>query len=73
MISVLIIEQYYLIILLIDLKAETLIKRKLWHRCFPKMFAKFVGTTFFIEHIWVTGFGLSFVDPGKKYAKELVL
>ena len=44
-------EQYYLVILLIGLKAETLIKKRLWHRCFPKMFAKFLGTTYFIEHI----------------------
>ena len=43
--------QYYLIILLIGLNAETLIKKRLWHRCFPKMFAKFLGTTFFVEHI----------------------
>ena len=39
-------EQYYLIILLIDPEAETLIKKRLWHRCFPMNFAKFLGTTF---------------------------
>ena len=27
---------------------------------------------FFIEYIWVTAFGLSFVNPGKKSVKELV-
>ena len=64
--------QYYLIILLIGLNAETLIKKRLWHRCFPKMFAKFLGTTFFVEHIQVTTFGLSFVNPKKKSVKELV-
>ena len=65
-------EQYYFVILLIGLKAETLIKKRLWHRCFPKMFAKFLGTTYFIEHIWATALGLSFVNPRKKSVKELV-
>ena len=39
-------EQYYLIILLRDLKAATLLKKRLWHRCFPVNFAKFLGITF---------------------------
>ena len=25
---------------------------KLWHRCFPGNFAKFLGALFFIEHLW---------------------
>ena len=50
-------EQHYLIILLIGLKTETLIKKRLWNRCFPKMFAKFLGTTFYRTHpgdcLWI--------------------
>ena len=66
-------EQYYLIILLIGLKAATLLKKRLWHRCFPVNLVKFLGTTFYIElFIWATAFGLSFVNPRKKSMKELV-
>ena len=56
-------EQYYLIILLISLKVETLFNKRLWHRGFPVNFAKFLGATFFIEQIQATAFGLSFVNP----------
>ena len=27
-------------------------KKRLWHRCFLLNFAKFLRTTFFIEHLW---------------------
>ena len=30
----------------------TLLKKRLWHRCFPVNFAKFLGTIFFTEHLW---------------------
>ena len=30
---------------------ETLLKKKLWHRCFPVNFAKFLRTPFFTEHL----------------------
>ena len=30
----------------------TLLKRRLWHRCFPVNFAKFLRTPFFIEYLW---------------------
>ena len=39
-------EQYYLIVLLIGLKAATLLKKRLWYGCFPVNFQKFLGTTF---------------------------
>ena len=39
-------EQHYLIILLIDLKAATLLKKRLGHRGFPLSLVKFLGTTF---------------------------
>ena len=32
----------------------TLLKRGLWHRCFPVNFAKFLRTPFFIEHLLET-------------------
>ena len=58
---------------LIGLKTATLLKKRLWHRCFPVNFGKFLGTTFYIElFIWATSFGLSFVNPKKKSMKELV-
>ena len=34
------------------LGAETLLKKRLWHRCFPVNFVKFLRTPFFIEHLW---------------------
>ena len=30
----------------------TLLKKRLWHRCFPVNFAKFLRTPFFTEHLW---------------------
>ena len=32
-------------------KPATLLKERLWYRCFPVNFAKFLRTTFFIEHL----------------------
>ena len=29
-------------------------KRRLWHRCFPVNFAKFLRTLFLTEHLWAT-------------------
>ena len=39
---------------LIKLQAApaTLLKKKLWHRCFPVNLAKFLRTPFFTEHLW---------------------
>ena len=36
---------------LIKLQPETLLKKKLWHRCFPPNFAKFQRTPFLTEHL----------------------
>ena len=33
-------------------KPATLLKKRLWHRCFAMKFAKFLRTTFFAEHLW---------------------
>ena len=35
-----------------DLRPATLVKKRLWHRCFLMDFAKFLRTSFFIEHLW---------------------
>ena len=32
----------------------TLLKKRLWHRCFPVNFAKISKNTFFTEHLWAT-------------------
>ena len=39
---------------LIKLQAPpaTLLKKRLWHSCFPVNFVKFPSTPFFIEHLW---------------------
>ena len=34
------------------LRTATLFKKRLWHRCFPVNFSKFLRTLFFIEHLW---------------------
>ena len=34
------------------LRPATLLKKRLWHRCFLVKFMKFPGTPFFIEHLW---------------------
>ena len=34
------------------LKPATLLKRRLWHRCFPMNAVKFLRTPFHIEHLW---------------------
>ena len=30
----------------------TLLKKRLWYRCFPESFVKFLRTPIFIEHLW---------------------
>ena len=34
------------------LRPATLLKKRLWHWCFPVNFAKFLRTAFFTEHLW---------------------
>ena len=37
-------------------KVATLLKKRLWHRCFPVNFAKFLRTPFFTKHLqWLHG------------------
>ena len=35
-----------------SLRPATLLKKRLWHRCFHVNFVKFLKTLFFIEHLW---------------------
>ena len=34
------------------LSPVTLLKKKLWHGCFPVSFMKFLRTSFYLEHLW---------------------
>ena len=34
------------------LRPATLLKKRLWHRCFPMNFVKFLRTPSYIEHLW---------------------
>ena len=36
------------------LRSATLLKKRLWHRCFPVKFAKFLRTPFLTEHLLAT-------------------
>ena len=35
-----------------DLRLPTLLKKRLWRRCFPVNFAKFLRTSFLTKHLW---------------------
>ena len=35
-----------------SLRSATLLKKRLWHRCFPVNFVKFIRASFFTEHLW---------------------
>ena len=36
----------------VGLRPATLLKKRLWHRCFPVNFEKFLRTPFLTEHLW---------------------
>ena len=38
----------------LGLRPATLLKKRIWHRCFPVNFAKDFKNTYFTEHLWVT-------------------
>ena len=49
------------------LRPATLLKKRLWHRCFPVNFAKFLRT-FFTEYLWTTAsFSIIASEKIKKY------
>ena len=37
---------------IISLRPATLLKKRLWHKCFPVNFVKFLRTPFFTEQLW---------------------
>ena len=43
-----------------DLRAATLLKKRLWHRCFPVNFAKFLRSPFVREQLWWLILNISF-------------
>ena len=43
-----------------SLTPATLLKNRLWHRCFPVNFVKFLRKLFFTEHLWTTSVKFSF-------------
>ena len=42
-----------------------LLKKRLWHRCFPVNFVKVLSIPFFIEHLWTTASGI--IDKFQNY------
>ena len=49
--------------------SATLLKKRLWHRCFPMNFAKFLRTPFFTEHLrWL----LLFFKPSTYFIYHLL-
>ena len=51
-----------------DLRSAALLKKRLWHRCFPVNFEKFLRTPFIIEHLrWLL---LSLVDSKYQYIQR---
>ena len=54
-----------------DLRPATLLKKKLWHRCFPADFAKFLRTPICTEHLqWLL---LKFISHHTKNIRKLSL
>ena len=37
-----------------SLRPATLLKKRLWHRCFPVDFGEISKNTFFTKHLWTT-------------------
>ena len=50
-----------------SLRPATLLKKALWHRCFPVSFVKFLRIPFYIEHLW--WLLLNIADKFKKLIK----
>ena len=51
-------------------KPATLLKKRLWHWCFPVNFTEFLRTRFYIEHLWwllLFDSYLMFIAKGKLY------
>ena len=35
------------------LRSATLLRKRVWHRCFPVNFVEISKSTFFTEHVWI--------------------
>ena len=46
----------------VGLRPATLLKKRLWYRCFPVNFAKFSKTYFFTEHLRATASVLNYIQ-----------
>ena len=52
------------------LRPATLLKERLWHRCFPVNFTKFLKTLFFMEHLrWLPLFKFNETQPIHVYKR----
>ena len=55
----------------LGLRPATLLKKKLWHRCFPVNFVKFSRTPFLIEHLrWLLYIQIAQINTLINSAKE---
>ena len=52
------------------LRVATVLKKRLWYRCFPVNFAKYLRISFFIEHLWCLL--LHLVRMQNRYARTFV-
>ena len=53
-------------------RPATLLKKRLWHRCFPVNFAKFLRTPFFTEHLRTTASDCSILKATRNPSKILL-
>ena len=49
--------------------SPNLLKKRLWHRCFPVNFSKFLGTPFLTEQLWLLLLTNSLLQSSKKLTK----
>ena len=51
------------------LRPATLLKKRVWHRCFPVNFVKYLRTPFFEEHLWwlLLMFGIQIMEDFKTF------
>ena len=53
-------------------KFLTLSKKRLWHRYFPVNFPKYLGTTFFTEHLWWLLLEIFMDEPCQKKPMQII-
>ena len=52
------------------IKLQNFTRKRLQHRCFPVKFAKFLRTSFFTEHLWMTASFSHFTTSPNMEMKE---